>query len=79
MSFLSVVQTHRVSIPPTAEIITIIKNKKPIIFQYLKKSISSTSHLSFIIQLDMDYQTALERLGLADDPFFKPVPNNPES
>jgi hypothetical protein len=70
IGFLSMLQTHRVSIPPTAEMITVIKYKKPILYQYLKKSISPTSHLFFILQLDMDYATAIERLELSEDPYF---------
>jgi hypothetical protein len=70
IGFLSMLQTYRVSIPPTAELITVIKYKKPILFQYLKKSISSTSHLHFILQLDMDYTAAIERLELSNDPHF---------
>lgn len=72
MKFLSVVQTFRSSIPPTAELVTVIKHRKPVLFGYLRKSISPSSRLNFILQLDMDYNAALERLGLADDPYFRP-------
>ena len=70
MNFLSTLQTYRTTVPPTAEFVTIMKHKLPVLFQYLRKNVSSASHLHFIIQLDMDYRTAVERLNLKDDPSF---------
>jgi hypothetical protein len=67
IDFLSSIIRIRTFIPPTAEIITILKRRKPVLFQFLKKVIAPTSPLYFVIQLDMDYETALERLQLPPD------------
>lgn len=67
ISFLGMVASNNNVIPPTAEFVTILKHKRPIIFQHLKKAVSSTSRIYFILQLDMDYDTALERLDITPD------------
>lgn len=66
IDFLSSVARTRHFIPPTAEMVTVLKRQKPILFHFLKKSITPTSPLYFVIQLDIDYQVAMERLMLTD-------------
>jgi hypothetical protein len=63
LDFLSSTMRIRSFIPPTAEFVTVLKNEKPVLFQFLKKVIAPTSPLYFIIQLDMDYEVALARLN----------------
>ena len=67
IDFLSSIIRIRSFIPPTAEFVTILKRRKPVLFQFLKKVIAPTSPLYFVIQLDMNYETALERLQLPPD------------
>lgn len=76
VEFLGKTLRNRSFIPPTAELITIIKYQKPILFQHLKKAISPTSILYFIIQLDMNYTTALERLDISLDALDSASNNN---
>ncbi len=64
MDFLSTVLRYKESVPPTAEFVTVLKYRKPILFQHLKKNISPRSPLYFVLQLDMDYNLAAERIGL---------------
>lgn len=67
MDFLSLVLKYKSSTPPSTEYITIIKHKKPIMFQHLKRAISPSSPLQYILLLEMNYNLALERLGI-DEP-----------
>lgn len=67
MEFLSVVLRYKKSVPPTVEIVTILKHQKPVLFQFLKNSISPSSPKHLIVQLEMDYETALQRLNLVPD------------
>jgi hypothetical protein len=66
IDFLSSISRTRHFIPPTAEMVTVLKRQKPILFQFLKKSIASSSPLYFVIHLDMDYDVALSRLQLTE-------------
>lgn len=62
LDFLSMTLRHKASVPPTTEFVTVLKKNKPVLFGYLKKSISRSSQLHFVIQLEMDYELAMERL-----------------
>lgn len=63
MEFLSYMLRIRSFIPPAAELITVLKHKKPILFQHLKHVISPTSQMYMLLQMDVDYRLAVERLG----------------
>lgn len=67
VDFLGSAMRIRQFVPPVTEFVTVLKKNKPVLFRYLKKAIAPTSPLFFILQLDMDYETALQRLNLADD------------
>ncbi|WNC12635.1 hypothetical protein [Brevibacillus brevis] len=49
-------------IPPTVEIMTIVKQNKPILFHAARRAVMSSSNLSMLFQLDMDVDLAKERL-----------------
>jgi|GEM_PF-2245821 hypothetical protein len=65
MEFFSYMMRIRSFIPPAAELVTVLKHQKPILFQLLKRAISTTSHLHLLLQMDVDYRLAMERLGFA--------------
>lgn len=67
MDFFAIVLRHKKSTPPSTEFVTLLKWRKPILFQHLKKAISPTSTLQYLLQLDMDEQLALKRLGLKEE------------
>ncbi|MBO8170576.1 MAG: hypothetical protein H0Z33_01675 [Bacillaceae bacterium] len=48
--------------PPIVEMVTVLKNEKPVLFQSMKQRIQFQTNLKMIFELDMDYQTARERL-----------------
>lgn len=64
IDFLFVCLHFKESTPPTTEFITILKKQKPILFYRVKQSVSPTSPIYLLLQLQMDYDQALERLGL---------------
>lgn len=64
--FLVLCRSFKNPIAPTAEFISIIKHKKPTLYHCLKRSITLHSPLHMILHIDLDYWTALERIGLAD-------------
>ncbi len=47
---------------PSAEIMTIIKNKKPTVFYFLKKQASQNPSLQLLTELEIDFNKAVERL-----------------
>lgn len=47
---------------PSAEIMTIIKKEKPVIFSLLKQQSPNHPSLELLTQLEIDYDKALERL-----------------
>lgn len=67
MAFLNTVLRYKESTPPTTEIITVLKHHKPIIFQMMRLSIPKSNPKYIILQLEMDYNTALERLNLNNE------------
>lgn len=48
---------------PSAELMTIIKKEKPIIFHFLKLQAPSNPSLDLLTQLEMDHAKARERLS----------------
>lgn len=48
--------------PPMVEIVTVIKHEKPILYQHMKQRIQYQYNLRMIFELDMDYETAKNRL-----------------
>lgn len=64
IDFLSMLLRHKEFVPPTTEMITILRHNKPILFQHLKKSVSPASPMHIVLQMNMDYETALNRLEL---------------
>lgn len=58
---------YRQTPAPVIEFMTILKQKKPILFQHLKHAITKTSPLRHLLQLNIDYQLALERLGVSEE------------
>ncbi|MEB3104024.1 hypothetical protein [Ferviditalea candida] len=63
IDFLSMLLRHKETVPPTTEMVTILKCNKPILFQHLKKSILPSSPMHIVLQMNMDYETALNRLN----------------
>lgn len=49
-------------IPPTVEIMSFIKHQKPLLYHATRKSITSTSNLAILFQLDADPTIVAERL-----------------
>ncbi|OIJ16198.1 hypothetical protein BKP35_04260 [Anaerobacillus arseniciselenatis] len=47
---------------PSAEVMTIIKSKKPTIFYFLKKLAAQNPTLQILTELEIDYNKAVERL-----------------
>jgi hypothetical protein len=64
IEYLNGLLRNKRCIPPTVEIITVLKKDRPILFQHLKYSISNTSPLRMLLQLEMPYEDAKERLTL---------------
>ncbi len=62
MDFLGRVVHTKSFVPPTTEIISVIRTRKPILFQVLKQSISPSSPLFMMLQINIDYDEALKRL-----------------
>lgn len=56
-------------VPPTTEFVTMIKHNKPVLFYNLKKAVPSSNPMSLVFQLSMDYDLAVERLGLKSKRF----------
>lgn len=69
IDFLSFVLKYKASTPPSTEFVTVLKHKKPMMFHHLKRAVSPTSPLQYMLQLEMDYTLALERLGLQEQDF----------
>ncbi|MFD2673423.1 hypothetical protein [Marinicrinis sediminis] len=63
---------HDKQVLPMAEFITILKYKKPFLFYTIKSVISSQSPLHLIMQFDMDYDVAMNRLGIAELQLYQP-------
>ncbi|KQL45248.1 hypothetical protein AN963_23140 [Brevibacillus choshinensis] len=49
-------------VPPSIEIMTIVKQTKPILYHAARRSILSSSNLHMLFQVDMDVELAQERL-----------------
>ncbi|KXG43959.1 hypothetical protein TEPIDINF_001424 [Tepidibacillus infernus] len=64
IDFLNTLLRVKNTIPPTVEVVTILRNERPILFQSLKQIISPVSPLYMIIKLDMDLDEAKKRLAL---------------
>ncbi len=63
LSFLDGLLRNRgESYPPMVEIVTVIKHERPILYQHMKQRIQYQSNLRMIFELDMDYETAKDRL-----------------
>lgn len=75
VDFLASILKIRSYVPPTAEIVTILKHRKPMLFHHLKHAISTSSQLYIALQMVVDYRLALERLNMADD--TRPDGNDP--
>lgn len=63
IDYLNGLLRTKTTIPPTVEIVTVLKRRKPILFQFVKKSIAPSSPLQLIMNLEMDYDEAVHRLN----------------
>lgn len=66
IEFLNTLLRNKKCIPPTVEIITVLKNERPILFRILRQSIPQSSSLRMLLYLEMDYEEAKQRLQLND-------------
>ncbi|MFM1654768.1 hypothetical protein ACI7RC_22110 [Brevibacillus sp. B_LB10_24] len=62
ISYLNGLLRINVVTPPTTEIMSIIKHEKPTLYHATRRSLTSTSHLSMLFQIDMNPDLAAERL-----------------
>jgi len=53
-------------VPPVVEIMTVVKQNKPILYHAARRSIMTSSNLHMLFQLDMDFEIAQERLRQYD-------------
>lgn len=67
IEFLNTLLRNKKCVPPTVEIITVLKNEKPILFRILRQSIPHNSSLRMLLYLEMDYEQAKQRLQLNND------------
>jgi hypothetical protein len=67
IEYLNALLRNKTCIPPTIEIMTIIKKDRPILFQHLKQRISNTSPLRMLLQLEMPYEDAKQRLTITTE------------
>lgn len=51
-------------VPPTIEIITVLRNERPMLFRFLRTSISPTSPIRILLALNMGYEEAKNRLSI---------------
>ncbi|MFD2371210.1 hypothetical protein ACFSO0_14905 [Brevibacillus sp. GCM10020057] len=49
-------------VPPVVEIMTVVKEHKPVLFHAARRSLMTTSNLHMLFQVDMDVELARERL-----------------
>ncbi|QQE76051.1 hypothetical protein [Brevibacillus composti] len=50
-------------VPPVVEIVTLIKQAKPTLYHAARQSVTTTSNLHLIFQIDMDPVLAQERMN----------------
>lgn len=53
-------------VPPVVEIMTVVKQNKPILYHAARRAIMTSSNLHMLFQLDMDFEIAQERLRQYD-------------
>jgi hypothetical protein len=49
-------------VPPSVEIMTIVKQSKPVLYHAARRSVLRSSNLHMLFQVDMDVELAQERL-----------------
>jgi hypothetical protein len=65
INFLLELQKNRtVPPPPLAEVITIIRNEKPILYSILKQRLQSNAGLRILFELELNYLEVKRNLGL---------------
>jgi hypothetical protein len=50
-------------VPPTVEIMTVVKNRKPVLYHGARRTVLKSSNLYMLFQVDMNYELAQERLS----------------
>jgi hypothetical protein len=64
IDFFSILLRYKVTSPPAIEMVTILKHHKPNLYHHLRRRVSANSPMFFVIQLETQYELALERLKL---------------
>lgn len=64
LDFFILVLRHKKTVLPVTEFVTVLKRHKPILFCSLSKSVTRTSPIYFILQLETDYEMAVDKLGI---------------
>lgn len=67
IEFLSELLRIKKIIPPTIEMITVLKKHKPNLFYHIKQHVSKNSNIYLLLNLDIDYDLAVERLGIKNN------------
>ncbi|MGD8190141.1 hypothetical protein ACQCN2_09175 [Brevibacillus ginsengisoli] len=62
IAYLNGLLRVKLVIPPTTEIMSLIKCQKPKLYQATRRSVTSTSHLKMLFLIDMDPTTATNRI-----------------
>lgn len=50
-------------VPPTIEIMTVVKTRKPVLYHGARRTVLNSSNLYMLFQVDMNYELAQERLS----------------
>jgi hypothetical protein len=69
--FLNNLLGFKETTPPIIEMMTILKYQKPKLFYHVKNSVSPTSPKHIILQLETDYEIALQQLNFEDQLVFQ--------
>jgi hypothetical protein len=72
IEYLNTLIRTKTCVPPTIEIITVLRNERPVLFRFLRDSISPSSPIRMLLALNMSYEDAKNRLSVKQEHNLNP-------